>query len=72
MIKWLLTTALVGVLLGIIAVAGIFWFYGQGLPNIEDYQPKQVTRVYSADEGCFESTTTSVRRASSPRRRPRS
>lgn len=52
MIKWLLTTALVAVLLGIIAVAGIFWFYGQGLPTIEtigDYQPKQVTRVYSAD-----------------------
>jgi penicillin-binding protein 1A len=37
---------------GVIALAGIFWFYGRDLPRIlarEDFQPPQMTRIYSVD-----------------------
>jgi len=50
LLKWLLVTGLVLALLGVIAVAGIFWFYGRDLPQFDGldfYQPKQVTRVYA-------------------------
>lgn len=52
LIKGLLLLGIVGVLLGVIGVAGVFWYYSRDLPQIEsidDYHPKQVARVYSAD-----------------------
>jgi penicillin-binding protein 1A len=51
LLKWLAVLALVGAVAGVVGVAGIFWYYGRDLPDlrsIDDYRPKQVSRVYAA------------------------
>ncbi|MCA9565208.1 MAG: transglycosylase domain-containing protein, partial [Myxococcales bacterium] len=52
LLRFFILSGLTLFFLGIIGVAGIFWYYGRDLPDIEsidDYAPKQVTRVYSAE-----------------------
>lgn len=51
-LKWGLILALTGGLLGGATIAGIFFYYGHDLPKImtrEDYDPKQMTRIYTSD-----------------------
>lgn len=51
LLKWLAVLTLLGAVAGVVGVAGIFWFYGRDLPDlrsIDDYRPKQVSRVYAA------------------------
>ncbi len=51
-IQFLVTLLVLGIVLGACAVGGLFWWYSRDLPNlvtIEDYQPKQVTRVVDRD-----------------------
>lgn len=50
--KWVLMLGIIGALCGAAGVAGIFYYYGHDLPDIverKDYEPKQMSRVYSAD-----------------------
>jgi penicillin-binding protein 1A len=53
LVKWLLTLSLLGAALGAAGIGGLFLWYGResALPlrNLADYHPKQLTRVYSAD-----------------------
>src|SRR5437762_722956 len=53
-VRWLLVLGLVGLVLGVGAVAGVFVYYGSDpdLPRINkigDYKPKVVTRVVDED-----------------------
>ncbi|MGM0555799.1 MAG: penicillin-binding protein 1A [Myxococcota bacterium] len=53
LIKWLFIGALICGVLGAGGVAGIFYFYGRDLPKLlerEDYQPNQMSRVYSTND----------------------
>lgn len=50
--KWSLILSLLGGILGACGLAGIFYYYSRDLPEIlqrEDFEPPQVTRVYSAE-----------------------
>ena len=52
LLRALLLTGFVCFLLAIITVAGVVWYFSRDLPNINtinDYQPKQLARVYSTD-----------------------
>jgi penicillin-binding protein 1A len=49
--KWLILLGIIGAILGGGGVAGLFYYYGQDLPQLlkrEDYQPKQISRVYAS------------------------
>ena len=49
---WGLGSLLVAGAVGAGGVAGLFWYWGQDLPDIrtlQDYRPAQTTRVYAAD-----------------------
>jgi penicillin-binding protein 1A len=49
--KWLILLCIIGAILGGGGVAGLFYYYGQDLPRLmerEDYQPKQISRVYAS------------------------
>ncbi|QDG49673.1 PBP1A family penicillin-binding protein [Persicimonas caeni] len=50
--KWLILLGIIGAILGGGGVAGLFYYYGRDLPELlkrEDYQPKQLSRVYASD-----------------------
>lgn len=50
--KWGVILGLIGGILGACGLAGIFYYYSRDLPEIlerEDFDPPQVTRVYSAE-----------------------
>ncbi len=50
--RWGLLIAVIGAVLGVSTVGGIFVYYGQSLPDImtrSDYDPKEVSRVYASD-----------------------
>ena len=50
-IKWSLIACVVGALVGGGGLAGIFYYYGQDLPDVidrEDFRPPQMTRVYAS------------------------
>jgi penicillin-binding protein 1A len=52
LLRKLFILVVLAALVGAASVAGIFWFYGRDLPEVlerEDYQPKQMSRVYAAD-----------------------
>jgi penicillin-binding protein 1A len=47
-----LTLGLLGSVAGAAGLYGIFWYYGQDLPdirNVGDYRPSETTRIYSAE-----------------------
>lgn len=49
---WLISLGLIGMVLGFIAVAGIFVYYSKDLPDyskLKDYEPPVVTRVHTGD-----------------------
>jgi penicillin-binding protein 1A len=49
--KWLVLLVIIGAIFGGGGVAGLFYYYGQDLPQLlerEDYQPEQVSRVYAS------------------------
>lgn len=49
--KWLIVLAFLGGVVGAGVLAGVIWHYSQDLPSIEtaqDYQPKEVTRIYAS------------------------
>jgi penicillin-binding protein 1A len=49
LIKFVFIASFLLFILGALSVVGLFWYYSQSLPNIfsyDDYQPKQVTRIY--------------------------
>ncbi len=50
--KWVILLGIIGAILGGGGVAGLFYYYGRDLPELlkrEDYQPKQMSRVYASD-----------------------
>ena len=50
--KWMLRLALLGIVLGVVAFAGVYYFFSRDLPRIvtlEDYQPPVVTSFFSDD-----------------------
>ena len=52
LLKWVVVLGFVGAVLGFGALAGVFWYYGRDLPQMlkrEDFDPPQMTRVYSAE-----------------------
>lgn len=52
LVKWLFIGGLICGILGAGSVAGIFYYYGRDLPKLlerDDYQPKQMSRVYASD-----------------------
>lgn len=52
LLRWALRMFVVGVLLGVIALAIGYWYFSQGLPDfkkVTDYRPAQVSRVLAAD-----------------------
>lgn len=58
--KVLFVLLFLGILAGVGVVAGTFWYFGRELPSIasvQDYQPKQVTRVYDRDGNVLASWT---------------
>lgn len=51
LVKWLIILAVLAGILGAGALAGVFLYFGQDLPQLlkrEDYKPKQMTRIYAA------------------------
>lgn len=52
LLKWFIVLAFVGAALGFGALAAVFWYYGRDLPQLlqrEDFDPPQMSRVYSAE-----------------------
>lgn len=51
-LKWCFILAAIGTVCAVVGLAGIFWYFGQDLPQIlkrDDFNPPQMTRIYSAD-----------------------
>lgn len=51
LLSWTVTLAIIGAVCGGLALAGIFYYYSQDLPDVikrEDFQPPQMTRVYAS------------------------
>lgn len=51
LLRWSLTLAFIAAIIGGGALAGIFYYYGQDLPEVikrEDFRPPQMTRVYAS------------------------
>ena len=51
-IKWIVLLGIIAGLAGVAAVAGLFYYFGQDLPELmerEDYDPPQLSKVYSDD-----------------------
>ncbi|MEZ4460108.1 MAG: transglycosylase domain-containing protein [bacterium] len=51
-LKWLFILTSIAAVCGAVGLAGVFWYFGQDLPQIlkrDDYNPPQMTRIYSAD-----------------------
>jgi len=55
-ISWIVSLTIAGLLLGVIFAAGIFYYYGAGLPDyktLASYEPPVVSRLYSSDGKVF-------------------
>ncbi len=55
-ISWIVSLTVAGLLLGVIFAAGIFYYYGAGLPDyktLASYEPPVVSRLYSSDGKVF-------------------
>ncbi len=55
-ISWIVSLTFAGLLLGVLFAAGIFYYYGAGLPDyktLESYEPPIVSRLYSSDGKVF-------------------
>jgi len=55
-ISWIVSLTVAGLLLGAIFAAGIFYYYGAGLPDyktLASYEPPVVSRLYSGDGKVF-------------------
>jgi penicillin-binding protein, 1A family len=55
-ISWLLSLTFAALLFGVIAAAGVFYYYGAGLPDykaLASYEPPVMTRLYSNDGRAF-------------------
>lgn len=55
-ISWIVSLTIAGLLLGAIFAAGIFYYYGAGLPDyktLASYEPPVVSRLYSSDGKVF-------------------
>lgn len=55
-ISWLFSLTVAGLLFGALIIAGIFYYFGAGLPDyktLEKYEPPVVSRLYSSDGRVF-------------------
>lgn len=55
-ISWIVSLTVAGLLLGAVFAAGIFYYYGAGLPDyktLASYEPPVVSRLYSSDGKVF-------------------
>ena len=51
MIRWTLLLGILGGVIGVSALAGIFYYYGQDLPKVlsrEDFKPAQMSKMYAS------------------------
>ena len=52
LLGWLFSSFAIGLVFAVLGVAGLVYYYGRDLPGpkqLEDYQPKLLSRVYSSD-----------------------
>lgn len=55
-ISWIVSLTVAGLLVGLVFAAGIFYYYGAGLPDyktLASYEPPVVSRLYSSDGKVF-------------------